>query len=391
MHALGLRCTACAWAGERKLAYECPVCGHPLEVFYDYSRVNPAEVERALKAFRTMWDFAELLPVKNRENMITMTEGGTPLIRSRLSLGCRAYWKDETRNPTLSFKDRPNSVGISVAKELGFHEVSIASTGNGGASLSAYAARAGMLCHVCIPSATPGGKVTQQRYHGADITLCDGDYAASFSENKKRSDRNHWVDMTSTYRNPYTMEGDKTIGYEIFAQLGNVVPDWIAVPLGAGAMLTGIYKGFCELKELGFCDRLPKMIGVQAMGCAPIVEAWEKRTDHVDAWKKCDTICGAIADPLTGYEKDGMCTVKSINRSGGVGVKVSDPDTVEAIRNLARTDGLFVEPASATVEAAIRQLTGSGVIRPDEIAVGIITAHGLKDAQELASIIGKEA
>lgn len=391
MHALGLKCTECDWTGERNLTYECPVCGHPLEVFYDYSRVDISAVSRALREHRTVWDFAELLPVKNRENIVSMSEGGTPLVKSRLDLGCCAYWKDETRNPTLSFKDRPNTVGISVAKELGFEQVSIASTGNGGASLSAYAAKAGMTCHVCIPSSTPGGKVTQQRYHGARITLCDGDYAVSFSENKKLSEQNHWANMTSTYLNPYTMEGDKTIGYEIFAQLGNVVPDWIAVPLGAGAMLTGIYKGFCELKQLGFCDKLPRMIGVQAVGCAPIIEAWEKQADHVEAWKDCDTISGAIADPLTGYEKDGMCTVKSMNRSGGVGVKVSDPDTIAAIRDLARVDGMFVEPASATVTAAIRQLTGSGVIRPDEIAVGIVTAHGLKDAEELARIIEEES
>ena len=182
------------------------------------------------------------------------------------------------------------------------------------------------------------------------------------------------------------MEGDKTIGYEIFAQLGRKVPDWIAVPLGAGAMLTGIYKGFVELKELGFCNNLPKMIGVQAEGCAPIIDAWEKRHVHVKAWGNCTTIAGAIADPLTGYEKDGERTISSIIKSKGYGVKVSDEEIIEELKNLAMYDGLFVETASATPAAAIRKLIRCNIISKSDIAIGIVTAHGLKDIEELSAI-----
>ena len=386
MHAIGLKCARCDWQGAPNLLYECPNCGYSLDVFYNYQEVNRQSVEEAIEHFRDMWDFAELLPIRQRKHIISMKEGGTPLISSKLQLGCQAYWKDETRNPTLSFKDRPNTVGISVAREFGCTDVSIASTGNGGASLAAYAVQAGMKCHVCIPESTPQGKVVQQIYHNADMILCRGDYGDSFKRNKALSEKNHWANMTSTYLNPYTVEGDKTIAYEIFSQLGRIVPDWILVPLGAGAMLTGILKGFEELRILGIADRVPRMMGVQATGCSPIIDAWIDGNDNVLAWGECKTIAGAIADPLTGYEKDGDRTLASIRKSKGCGIKVRDEEIVEGLKELATVDALFVEPASATVVAAIKQAVKEDVIKPQDIVVGIVTAHGLKDVDELAQI-----
>lgn len=383
MHAIKLKCCQCDWEGQLEIMYQCPKCGHPLEVDYNYDEVDCTAVDHALNNFRGVWSFAELLPVKSRDNIISMNEGGTPLYRTSQETGCVTYWKDETRNPTLSFKDRPNTVGISVAKEHGYTDVSIASTGNGGASLSAYAAKGGLKCHICIPKTTPQGKVLQANYHGAELVLCEGDYSSSYQVNKVKSEEHNWANQTSTYLNPYTMEGDKTIAYEIFAQLGRKVPQWIAVPLGAGAMLTGIYKGFCELKRLGFCDELPRMIGVQAEGCAPIIDAWLEEKQSVESWKGCDTIAGAIADPLTGYEKDGTRTLTTIYKSEGAGVKVPDIETMKWVKSLAKEDGLFVEPASAVVGYAIQKLAADGVIKETDVAVGIITAHGLKDSEEL--------
>lgn len=384
MHALGLKCTSCEWSGDLNLRYECPLCGSPLEVFYDYDQVDRAKVDRALREYRGLWDFRELLPLRDSRHIVSLHEGGTPLIRSELPMKCQAFWKDETRNPTLSFKDRPNTVGISMAREQGFEEISIASTGNGGASLSAYAARAKMPCHVCVPESTPPGKVVQQMYHGASIVLCKGDYSDSYQHNRLLSQAHHWANMTSTYLNPFTMEGDKTIAYEIFSQLGRSVPDWIAVPLGAGAMLTGILKGFEELCLLGFADRLPRMMGVQAEGCAPIVDAWIRGEEHVNSWPRCSTIAGAIADPLTGYEKDGDRTLNSIHRSNGCGIRVRDEEILRAVRDLAAEDAMFVEPASASVAAAINQAVEKGLVKEQEVAVGILTAHGLKDVEQLA-------
>lgn len=387
MHEVKLRCACCEWEGSLGIRYQCPVCKGSLEVIYDYSAVDRVIVNKALDNYSGVWSFMELLPLKSEENIITMNEGGTPLYRSKDDVGCITYWKDETRNPTLSFKDRPNTVGISVAKEYGFQDVSIASTGNGGASLAAYAVRGGMKCHICIPQTTPRGKVLQADCHGADLILCEGDYSKSYETNKRLSEEKRWANLTSTYLNPYTMEGDKTIAYEIFAELGRKVPDWIAVPLGAGAMLTGIYKGFCELKELGFCDRVPRMIGVQAEGCAPIINAWLMQAQEVVMWKECSTIAGAIADPLEGYESDGTRTLQTIYKSGGCGVKVPDREIKKWVKRLAIADGLLVEPASAVAAYAIHHLAVCGIIAREDVAVGIITAHGLKDSQELEQML----
>lgn len=369
--------------------YECPKCGYPLEVDYNYDEVNKNALDDALDNFQGVWSFAELLPLNKKENIISLYEGGTPLYRAKRENGCITYWKDETRNPTLSFKDRPNTVGISVAKEYGYTNVSIASTGNGGASLAAYAAKGGMNCHICIPKTTPMGKVLQANYHGAEMVLCDGDYSSSYQMNRQISETHNWANQTSTYLNPYTMEGDKTIAYEIFSQLGRKVPQWIAVPLGAGALLTGIYKGFCELKCLGFCEELPRMIGVQANGCAPIIDAWLEKKQSVESWKNCDTIAGAIADPLTGYEKDGTRTLETIYKSNGAGVKVPDVEIMKWVKILAKEEGLFVEPASAVVAYAIKKLVSEEIIKSSDVAVGIITAHGLKDGEELEKFMKK--
>nr|WP_305135539.1 threonine synthase [uncultured Schaedlerella sp.] len=382
MHASGLKCWSCDWHGPLEMRYECPICGDSLEVSYNYDKVDRSRIETALQRLIGLWDFQELLPVKEKSSIISMNEGATPLYQAREKMGCRAYWKDETRNPTLSFKDRPNTTGISAAKELGYCEVSTASTGNGGASLAAYAAKAGMKCHICIPESTPIGKMVQAKFHGAELTLCVGDYSDSYGINYEQSKKNRWANITSTYLNPYTMEGDKTIAYEIFAQMERKVPDWISVPLGAGAMLTGIYKGFTELKTLGFCDRLPKMIGVQAEGCAPIADAWLEKWDQVRVWQQCTTIAGAIADPLKGYEKDGTRTLHTIYRSGGVAVKVSDLEMISWVRRLAEREGMFVEPASASAAAAIEKLAADQIIGKNDVVVGIITAHGLKDCGE---------
>lgn len=383
MHAKGLKCWSCDWQGPLEMRYQCPICGNSLEVDYDYERVDKSRVEAVLQRFTGLWDFEELLPVKEKSSIISMNEGATPLYQAVEKTGCRAYWKDETRNPTLSFKDRPNTVGISAAKEFGYCEVSTASTGNGGASLAAYAARGKMKCHICIPESTPLGKMAQAKFHGARLTLCEGDYSDSYRINQEQSEKNGWANITSTYLNPYTVEGDKTIAYEIFAQLGRRVPDWISVPLGAGAMLTGIYKGFRELRILGFCSRMPRMIGVQAEGCAPIVDAWLEKRDEVQAWQQCTTIAGAIADPLKGYEKDGTRTLHTIYRSGGTAVKVSDQEMLGWVRCLAEQNGMFVEAASASAAAAIEKLAADQIIGEDDVAVGIITAHGLKDCGEL--------
>lgn len=393
MHATGLSCPSCGWSGGLSMQYSCPSCGYSLEVAYDYGEVDKTRLEEALKTPGGVWSFRELLPVAQERNMVSLNEGGTPLIRAEKIFsgeGFCVYLKDETRNPTLSFKDRPNSVGISVAGELGFTDVAIASTGNGAASLAAYAAKAGMHCHVFVPEETPLGKVVQAVYHGADVIKTPGDYSASFHRADAECRLRSWANITSTYINPYTMEGDKTIAYEIFSQMGWKAPDWIVVPLGAGPMLSGILKGFEELVMLGFCDRLPRMAGVQAEGCAPIVRAFEEQMDTVLPWGECRTVAGAIADPLTGYEQDGIRTVRAIRKSDGCGIKVTDEEIMKSVGELAIYEAVLAEPASAASVAAVDQMKRRGLLGPGMTVVAMITAHGLKDGEALLDNLEKE-
>ncbi len=390
MHAIGLTCPQCGWKGGLDMTYSCPACGYSLEVEYDYRQVDKSRIESGLRRCGGVWDFQELLPVKNRKSIVSLGEGGTPLREARrLSCadGIHLYLKDETRNPTLSFKDRPNTVGISAANELGINDVAIASTGNGAASLAAYAARGGMSCHVFVPEAAPLEKTVQAMYHGAEVIRTPGDYSESFHRADTECRKRGWANITSTYINPYTMEGDKTIAYEIFAQLGYRVPQWIIVPLGAGPMLSGIFKGFEELNTLGFCRGLPRMAGVQAEGCAPIIRAFREGADVIPPWGACHTVAGAIADPLTGYEQDGVRTVRSIRRSGGFGVSVSDKEIMESTLELAKKEALLAEPASAASTAAVYRLRELNQIQDGDLVVSMITAHGLKDGEELMNYL----
>ena len=382
-----LRCPECGYEQAFENVYACPACGYSLESVTQYAGVSTDSVAAMLSSARTVWDFLPLLPVENKENIVSLGEGGTPLVpalRMSAAMGTQLLLKDETRNPTCSFKDRPNTVGISVARELGINTVAIASTGNGGASLAAYAARANMKCYVFIPEATPAGKVVQSAAHGATIVRVKGHYSNPYQLALEASQHFGWANLTSTYLNPFTMEGDKTIAYELHMQTNGVVPDWIVVPLGAGAMLSGIYKGYQELQRFGFVNKLPKMIGVQAAGCAPITRAFEEGREKVDEWQNPKTVAGGICDPLSGYAKDGTRTLRCIRASGGVGITVTDEEIMTTLAELAQQEAIFCEPAAAAAAAAAKALAGRGVIRQGETVVSIITGHGLKDTEIIA-------
>jgi len=382
MHAQDLVCSDCGARYQLGILYHCEFCGNSLEVTYDYSRVDRKALEEKLRSGMSFWDAKQLLPVRNVSNIITLGEGNTPLIKSENigpSLKVTLFLKDETRNPTGSFKDRPNSVGISVAREAGIGSVAIASTGNGGGSLAAYAAKAGMRCYVFIPQYTSVGKVAQAIVHGAKLVKVMGHYSNPYKLALEACRVYGWANMTSTYLNPYTVEGDKTIAYELFVQLKSVVPDWIVVPLGAGAMLSGIFKGYRELLHLGFVDKLPKMIGVQAEGCSPITGAFERGEETVAAYENPKTVAGGICDPLDGYPLDGTRTLNTIRQSGGAGVSVDDELIMRYLYEIARKEAVFCEPASAAAVAAVDKLIRKGVISQGDSVVSIITGHGLKD------------
>jgi threonine synthase len=369
-----LRCLKCNTTYPLRNYQKCQ-CGGILTALYDYKKISynykPSSV----------WDYFDLLPVENDKNIVTLYEGMTPLIHAHCFKDLwglsQVFLKDETRNPTGSFKDRPSSVAISKAKELGVERAVVASSGNAAASAAAYAARAAIPCTVHIQKDACAAKLVQAQVHGADIVRIEGDYSASYAAAYQLANDNNWCNITSTYINPYTFEGDKIIAYELFNEMG--VPDIILVPIGAGALLYGIWKGFYELTIMGISDKMPKMIGVQPNGCSPIVDAFLHKQDFVKAWnKKITTKAHGISDALTGYAEDGTQTLNTIYISNGAGVKVSDGNIHDAQKYLARQEGIFAEPAGAAGVAAVISMMKDERIKKNERVVVIITGHGLK-------------
>jgi threonine synthase len=386
----GLLCTNCGrLLSPSSCSYECPACSGILEVQYDQEALAQAAAKDFASSRRGLWRFHDVLPVEGKTHVISLMEGGSPLIKAeRLSnmLDVRVYLKDETRNPTGSFKDRPNAVGISKALELGAKTVAVASTGNAAASLSAYAAKAGVTCVVAVPEDVSHSKLNQIMIFGAKVVRVRGAYSDAFRLIKEACKTFGWHNLTSvSSANPYQVEGDKTVAYEICEEVAWKSPDWITIPIGAGPLLVGIWKGFKELFEMGRIKDLPKLIGVQAEGCSPIARAFKQGLQEVSPWGTPHTVARAIADPLVGYSQDGSLTLSRIRESRGIAESVSDGEMIEAIHLLARAEGLFAEPAAAASVAVVKKLRHSGIVRRDQVILPIITGTGLKSFQAIGS------
>ncbi|HYW00486.1 MAG TPA: threonine synthase [Candidatus Acidoferrum sp.] len=378
--------------GPESRQYNCAKCGGILEVSY-----NPEFLKEtiSIKTFQRdshdLWKYFDLLPILRKESTITLNEGQTPLIatpRIEQQYGLKEFYlKDETRNPTCSFKDRPNAVGISKAREFGANTIAIASSGNAAASLSAYAAKAAMNCVVAVPAAVSQAKLTQILVFGAIVVKVNGSYSNSFNLITNACENYGWHNLTSvSSANPYQVEGDKTVAYEICEQLNWKTPDWVVIPLGAGPLLVGAFKGFKELQQLDLIKNLPKMLGVQAMGCAPIVKAYKENRKEVEAWGETKTIALSIADPLVGYERDGTLTLNSIRASHGCAESVTDKEMLDAVKLIARNQGIFAEPAAAATVAAVKKLKDAGTISSDESIVSLITGSGLKSPEIISDL-----
>ena len=385
MYETKLACATCHKTFALDMRYSCADCGGILEVLYDYERMQRETASAKLlpEPGLGLWRYKYLLPVTLEAAMLTLYEGGTPLIHSRnLARDIGAgdlHLKDETRNPSGAFKDRPVAVGISKARELGCRAVTTASSGNGAASLAIYAAKAGLPCFIFVPEGTPIGKVAHAVTAGAHVIKVRGDYSNSYRMAKQAAADYSWMNVTTTFLNPYTFEGDKTVAYELYHQLDRKVPDWILVPTGAGPLAYGIFKGFVELKRFGLTDRLPRLIAVQSEGCQPIVAAFNAGWEKVRSWDEVKTVASAIADPLRGYERDGELILRVIRDSRGLALAISDGEMLEDVRRLAATEGVYVEPAAAASISALRRLLASGEIRKDDNVVCLVTGHGLKD------------
>lgn len=384
MRALGLRCVNCRQAYDLGLRYRCERCDFPLDV--DYAPPVPGDAFEAAGG-PGIWRFEPCLPPVDESSKVSLGEGNTPLVpvgRLGRALGLRnLYVKNEGLNPSGSFKDRPNCIGVSVALSMKVPAVVISSSGNAGASLAAYAARAGLKAVVLVTDKTPPAKLAQMLMHGARAVVVRGSVSDAYWLAYKAAIQWGWMNLTSTFLCPYTTEANKTVAYELFNQLGKV-PEYIVVPVSVGALLVGIYKGFVELRALGLVDRLPRMVAAQADAYAPIARAFAEQTVDVRPWEaNAPTVAGGIADPLAGYEKDGTYTLRTIRQSGGWAIACSDEEILRAAQMLARDEGILSEPTGAVGIASIRQLLRQADVSSDDTIVCMVTGHGLKQVHEV--------
>lgn len=381
MNATGLRCAACGAGHGLEPRYACAACGGVLEATYDYDRIRSRPTERPLVAVRGM-DYA-LLPVEDR-HAVRLGEGWTPLVeapRLAAEIGIGRLWlKCEQTNPTGSFKDRSIAVGTAKALEFGFRKVVVASSGNGATAVAAYAARAGLDALLLVSEAASPEKVRQARFHGARAVRVRGSYSNCFALAAELAARFPVFNLTTTYVNPFAVEGNKTIAYELWEQLDGVVPDAVFVPVGAGPMLAGILRGYQDYQALGrVTGAPPRMVGVQADGCCPIVRAFRAGEDEVREVLQPTTLASGICDGLVGYARDGSYTLRQIRASQGMAVAVTDAEILQAQERLARGEGLFVEPTGAVGLAGLARAGREGALPASSSAVVILSGHGLKD------------
>ena len=389
----GLRCRECGRTYPAEALHVCDFCFGPLEVTYDYEKVAATISRQRIEAGpRSIWRYADLLPVSDPAP-VDLGAGFTPLVRAdRLAaeLGLGELWiKDDTDNPTGSFKDRVVSVALTKARQLGFKIAACASTGNLANSVAAHAARAGMDSVVLIPHDLEQAKVTMTSVYGGRVFTVQGSYDdVNRLCAELTSEQPEWAFVNVNVRTYYA-EGSKTLAFEVAEQLGWRAPDHVVVPIGSGSQLTKVAKGFKELYQVGLLDEEPsvRVSGAQAEGCAPVATAFAEGTDVIRPVKP-HTIAKSLA---IGNPADGWYALDTIRKSGGSCAAVTDAEVLEGIRLLARTEGIFAETAGGVTIATLAKLAAQGVVRPDERVVAMITGHGLKTVEALAHDVGPTA
>ncbi|VVB90521.1 Threonine synthase [uncultured archaeon] len=351
----------------------CKKCGSALDAEYDYNSIRKVILrDDFMRDKPGHWKYWSFMPVRDLSKIITMGEGGTPMLENKnLWKRGRLLIKYEAANPTGSFKDRGSSLEITKALEFGKRKVALASTGNMGASVAAYAAYAGLECKVFIPDIVGKEKLTQIKAYGAKTIMVDGDYSVAMKEAEDFVVSNPDSFLTGDY--PWRSEGTKTVGFEIADQLYWRVPDNVVVPVGNGTLIWSIFEAFRELSLVGITDRIPHITGVQVENCDPVVHAWENELGEIMPVKDPQTVATAIAcgDPI-----DGIAALNAIRESGGEAVRVSDTEALSA-RNILAANGIFVEPSGAVAYAGIMKKKLEGT------TVALATGHGLKDTYGL--------
>ncbi len=369
---------------ETEVIYTC-TCGGLLDVVYDYSDIQITKKD--LKGSLSVWKYRALLPVSRKP--ISLKEGGTPLYPvERLAKDIdmkEVYVKHEGMNPTGSFKDRGMTVGVTKALELNMKTVACASTGNTSASLAVYGARAGVPAVVLLPSGKVAlGKLAQALMHGAKVLSIRGNFDDALKLVRALCDREGFYLLNSV--NPYRLEGQKTIAFEIADQLGWQAPDRLILPVGNAGNISAIYKGFRELKDLGFINNVPKMTGIQAEGACPVVAAIKNNESMITPEARPETVATAIR---IGNPVNAAKALAAIRESGGTAETVSDDEIIRAQHELASLEGIGVEPASASSIAGLRKLVDLGIIDTDEKVVCVTTGHLLKDSEHVLNVCPK--
>ncbi len=383
----GLRCRECARSYPAEALHVCEWCFGPLEVVYDYEAIAASTSrERIAAGPKTIWRYADLLPA-SAEGAVDLGAGLTPLLRAdRLGaeLGLSDLWlKNDTVNPTGSFKDRVVSVALTRARELGFKVAACASTGNLANSVAAHAARAGMRSVVCIPADLEIPKVVTTAVFGGTLVALTGNYdEVNRLCAELASEYPTWAFVNVNVRSYYA-EGSKTLAFEVAEQLGWTAPDHVVVPVASGSQLVKVAKGFRELFKVGLLDEEPhvRISGAQSAGCAPVATAFATGADFIRPVKPS----GLAKSLAIGNPADGAYALDEVRRSGGAFAAVTDPEIVEGIHLLARTEGIFAETAGGVTVAVLAKLAATGVVKPNERVVAFITGNGLKTLDAVAA------
>jgi threonine synthase len=390
MNVTGLRCVRCEELtplGEK--IYVCPSCGANLQVVYNYDTIKQTWDRDRLTTDpdHTIWRYAPLYPVAGRIKAPPI--GWTPLFeapRLAKALGHkdRLFIKDDGRMPSASFKDRASAIALVRARELGEQLVTGASTGNAASSTAVLAAgMGGIHCRIFIPEAAPKAKVAQLLAFGAEVLAVQGTYDEAFDLCLAATDKFGWYNRNTGF-NPFTREGKKSVSFEICEQLGWECPDWVVVPVGDGNIISGVWKGFSELHRIGFIDRLPRLLAVQAAGSDAVVRALEG--DGSIAAVSGDTVADSIS---VSVPRDGEAAVLAVRESEGAGIRVSDEQILAAIKTVARTAGVFGEPAGVTSAAGLGQALTDGAPEIEGTVVLLLTGSGLKDVASVMKVTGK--
>ena len=373
-----LDCSACGRRHDATVPQNVSACcSKPLLARYDLAAAARTLTRESLPGrVPSLWRYREVLPVRADEHVVTLGEGFTPLLGApRLGGGGRLWIKDEALNPTQSFKARGMSVAVSMARRFGLRHLAAPSAGNAAGALAAYAARAGLAAHLFMPRDTPRANVVECRELGADVTLIDGLITDCGAEVARRCAAEGWFDV-STLKEPYRVEGKKTLGYELAEQLDWTLPDVVVYPTGGGTGLVGMWKAFDEMEALGWIGaRRPRMFSVQAEGCQPIVRAFaagaKSAAEHVGAHTRASglRVPRAIGDFLM---------LDILRRSGGGAVAVTDDEMIAAVREIGSAEGLFVAPEGAATWAGLKRLRAAGTVARDESVVLFNTGAGVK-------------